>query len=120
MARTNVLAFFFVIPFLNDVYPLLIDYIWTLIRSFWLISYYYSLDNFRVFFCKCFLYTFRTAGAWVVWVFTFLYTFRTAGAWVVWLFTFLYTFRTAGAADLDNSILFLCVSCCGLTHQIIS
>ena len=39
-------------------------------------------------------------------VFVLLYTFRTAGAWVLNALTLLYTFRTAGAADLVNSNLF--------------
>ncbi len=42
------------------------------------------------------------------------------GARLLVALTFLHTFRTAGAADLVNSNLFLQVSGCDLTHQLIS
>ena len=61
---------------------------------------------------------------WVVWtvfilpfVYVISYTFRTAGAWLLRVFTFLYTFRTAGAANLVNSNHFLQVLYNGITHQ---
>ena len=47
---------------------------------------YYSLDSFRLY--------------------CFLYTCRTAGAWLLNALMFLYTCRTAGAAEIDYKILF--------------
>ncbi len=40
-------------------------------------------------------------------LYCFLYTYRTAGAWLLDALTFLYTYRTAGAAKMGNKILFL-------------